>query len=524
LLPGARCRFWFSAQTNPWLVIEHLDKTGTERFRGTLSEHHGAHATTGLLIVDNDERCVVVTETEPEPFLQDLSRWVRRLGRHYPGLFKLVGARVLAGSLKLSDTNGLQESDFNLAEAVAAPDAWAGMSRPGAEQVAETLAMLWPGDRFWYWVSERNSVPPVLVSADSDPLLIRLNDLVKSIGVRGAVSQGVGLVAQDGTLQLIGSDVTEKMLRMLAGWTRAHVEAHPMLGRLANTELVLSGERGRVLKIHRVPEQWQGVGAAVVAGSLKASAQALSSLKAGENAWFWLTRSGPGKAPFLFIEPMEDEIPFDGSLRRLRKRFPDSTDRVFGAVRRAMSGRLVFTTSIRTLDAFADVMEALATQEGFLELTGATLLRLEGGQVAEVIGAGAAPLSPIDEHIGEQAAFLDTLSARDGGLFWLAGIGTEQPVLVLAPDRDNLKRVAQGIRAVHPAPGEPVRGRLEKHPSGWLLFSAKKAAPGFLEAVASWFHRDERLAGLSHARFKAVDADGQLLDRQRDDSLWGGDR
>lgn len=398
------------------------------------------------------------------------------------------------------------------------------------DNVAAQLAALPAGQRAWFWFC------PQL--ADDQPLLLlrhfkldpRQEALQADIAAislpDGALPiRGVAHSDGDGALSFGGPLLGEEDLRRLAGWAGGNVADHPGLARLKGARFVRTSLNGRVTAMHADDSLWDALPAPKVPGSLAEAAALLPMVKPGRSYWFWLTDAGPGGRPWLVLGSSKRDA--DGSLfaqkvAAVSAQCDGAPTVVRGVLRAREDGSLLFTSTDPVVGPPQVALAKLiaATGEQMPRLASSRLAQVEGGSFRRVVspdaGAGAGAGAAVAEAGPDYAAQAAALSGIGEGklAFWFSADGGH---LELDADRAALKaRVSDR--------GAPMAAGSVQRAKGYLLFQAKRPAPGFVDALAAWagahYSRNPGLRALEGARFMARDRDGNTTDRQKNDTAW----
>lgn len=390
-------------------------------------------------------------------------------------------------------------------------------------ETARVLRNIEAGQRAWFWFS------PDVPRAGASLMMASLDDadgLENLIGWRDAralpdgtlQSLGAVMVGNDGVVRLVSRVTRERMLAALALWVRRHVETFPSLALLSGARLVTLGEDGEVYDELERASFWTGVPYLPMPGTMAHTARELAALEPGAGAWFWMTDRGPGRAPFLLISPTEDDPKaraFRGQVVRLRARSEEAGRQIIGTLRRTR-GRLVLTADMDVAEGWQGCLQALQQAHPEIPLLqDAVFMATQDGALVPP------PDPPAALDLSRHGALLEGFGADSRLLYWFASDrGDGQPVLLVEDDKAALKKAASG----YPEASKTVRGQLAHNPKGWPEFRAHSAAPGFVAALAGFVSahaaQQPALLRLSGSRFVAKDAEGTIIDRQKDSAAW----
>lgn len=325
---------------------------------------------------------------------------------------------------------------------------------------------------------------------------------------------GLGSVDASGVLQLGSDGATAAALEALALWTAEHIADHPGLARLRNTRM-LRIDGNRIAAIHRADALWSAIPELVLPGTMAESARILSALEDADEAWFWLSAAGPDGFPWLALAPRQQPATdFAQTIRELLLRSPSGATGIKG-VARMLAGRLMLTTA-DDIAGWQDAISALQAHR-IPRLAEVGMLQLVGGRI-KAAEAWGSPAASVD--LSAQSAVLSAMSEGTRVWFWFAADSAGGPVLLLAADRSDLKPLVKAVKATGPV----CRGQLRKSSKGWLEFVTRDETTDFIPSLAGFVatHREAwpELARLIGARMTRRDADGNILDRIKDDRAW----
>jgi hypothetical protein len=395
---------------------------------------------------------------------------------------------------------------------------------PSIASLEQSLAGLQAGQRVWFWCGPRTAEPhpPLLIHALShDPEMSQLRADILQIPRADDAPEflGLGSVDASGVLQLGSSGATADALEALALWTAEHVAAHPGLARLRNTRMLrIDGDR--VAAIHRADALWSAIPELVLPGTMAQTARTLAELEDDEEAWFWLSAAGPDGLPFLGLASREQSAAeFADTIRELLLRSRPGTTGIKG-IARLVAGRLMLTTA----DEIAGWQDTLAALQAHRipRLAEVGMLRIVDGHIkaAEAFGASSSESSAPALDLSAQSALLEGLSESARVWFWFAGSSDVGPMLLLAEDRGDLKPLVKAVKNA----GDTCKGQIRLSSKGWLEFQTRDETSEFIERLAAFVasHRAAwpGLARLIGARMTRRDADGNVIDRIKDDRAW----
>ncbi|MEM8671776.1 MAG: hypothetical protein AAGG48_29935 [Planctomycetota bacterium] len=128
-------------------------------------------------------------------------------------------------------------------------------------EIAEDLAQLSIGDRFWFWLClslPSDESPLRVTSFKHDPRKARLEELAAGAEVNesAAIYRGLGVVLDDGHLSFGGPGLTLDLLERFALWVQTNVVDTPALAILTDTVFLDIGPDGAVKSEHHDPDFW----------------------------------------------------------------------------------------------------------------------------------------------------------------------------------------------------------------------------------------------------------------------------
>lgn len=391
---------------------------------------------------------------------------------------------------------------------------------PSIASLEQSLADLRSGQRVWFWCGPKTSAPhpPLIIHPlSNDPQMSRLQDDILQIPRASGAEEflGLGSVDASGTLHLGSAGASEAALRALAQWTAENIAAHPGLARLRNTRM-LQLDGNQVTAIHRADALWSTLPTISLPGTMAHTADTLAALGSNEEAWFWMSASGPDGHPLLALEPRtRSATDFTAIVAGLLLQSPAGAAGIKG-VARMVAGRLMLTTS-DDIDGWQGILAALQSHR-IPQLTGVGMLRISDGRVlaAEAFGS---PGTSAD--LSRPASILRDLAAGDRAWFWFTGAGSDGgPVLLLATERSELRPLIKATRSAGPA----CKGQLRRSKKGWLEFQTRDDYSDFIPQLAAWVatHQPQwpALEALIGARMTRRDAEGNIIDRIKSDSAW----
>jgi len=403
------------------------------------------------------------------------------------------------------------------------------------DELTKPLSLLKTGERCWFWFCPQIVDPnPILLVQpfQTDPTMEKLQATASSLSppMGAFISMGIMSVDLQGQLTLGGPGLTRRHLAQLASWADRHTSAHPALARLKNTTFINLNSSGEVQAVHKAPNLWSNLPDIVLPGTLAETAMRLGKLSVGRSCWFWLARNGPSDKPFLSLHPAKKDpqgAEFAKAVVLLRRQASRRGVEIRGLLRKIDPDSVLLITT-DAIDEGHAILQELGEENADLKaaLSACILIRTHNGRFAEVVLVGD-DAADVDAVVGGldlsgQVAALDGLAdAGSKALFWF-GISAEDdtPLLLLSTDRDALKGAVKGAGKA----SKSVRGQVVRSKKGWLEFRTRTPYPGFITALGGWCraHRPQwpALKALTGARMICRNADGEIVDRQKNDTIW----
>lgn len=393
------------------------------------------------------------------------------------------------------------------------------------QSVCEQLERWRPGHRAWFWLcpSLDNTAPILLIrSLTADANMDKLCADVAGMGsVDGPSFVGLASADEQGRLSFGGPGLSRRELGRLSEWVKHNVDDHPALARLKNAEFVHIDGDGVIAARAVEPALWQGVPDVAVSGTLSVYAQRLQKLKVGMNFWYWMTDSGPGKKPFLFVaqqrkDPSGERFAEQVGLLCRRSSALGQTHK--GVLRQTDDGALLFSSqasSSRGVSILQSLIDAHPAE--FAVLNGASVVRTSSGKFVDqqTVAAETGP------DLSRQSQLLEALDGDAPVFFWLTDAADSgAPMLVLETNKDALKAGAQAVGGK----GNTLRGQLKRHKTGWIELRSSKTMPDVIAVLARFVHAHRSawpvLDQLKGARMTQRDRAGEIISRQRNDAVW----
>ena len=252
----------------------------------------------------------------------------------------------------------------------------------------EGLEALSAGQRGWFWLCTEALSPtpmlllePLLTDPEMTVLMARVATATTLDGARPVM--GLASVGADGRLSLGAPGLAREHLVRLAQWAALRLPSHPRLARLSNVSLHSLDASGVVQSIWRDPLLWEDFPPLKVRGTIAHSAHRLRQLKPGQEAWLWMTASGPARRPFLALGSVArdpDGFEFATQIAETRRRSPDPGRQVGGTLQITDEGEVLISTTASLKNTRRIITALLSDNELLLErLAGARLVQLRDG-------------------------------------------------------------------------------------------------------------------------------------------------
>jgi hypothetical protein len=336
--------------------------------------------------------------------------------------------------------------------------------------------------------------------------------------------QGFASVDNNGKVQFGSQSMSRSIFESLAKWATRHADEHPELCRLKNATAMNVNSHGVVVCIFESQETWASMPDPVVPGTIAETVHNLGRLRPGRDFWFYMSAGGRAAAPFLALGSSKrdpDGARFAKTVSEVRRRFPDPDSATRGVLRQLPSGALAFTTNGDVAEG-AEILSQLLTHfpEALGVLEKGRVIGIVDGKFSETAtAADAAAAAAPRLDLSELSAALKGLGEGDGALFWFTeSAENDDAYLVITMGKESLKAAAKA------AGGDGVRGKVVVSKKGWIEFRVRKAAPGFVNALAAFAGANlgdwPELQRLSGSRMTQRSSDGDILDRQKNDAAW----
>lgn len=400
---------------------------------------------------------------------------------------------------------------------------------PSVSSVAEDLRSLKAGSRAWFWLCPQvqDPHPQLLIKTfKKDAQMKALKAEASGIPVPegAALCQGFASVDINGTLHFGSNGMSRAIFESLAQWATRHADEHPELCRLKNATAMNINALGVVVGKYENEAAWASMPDPVVPGTIAETVHNLGRLRPGRDFWFYMSAGGSAGAPFLALGSSKrdpDAARFAKTVSEVRRRFPDPDSTARGVLRQLPSGGLAFTTS-------GDVAEGAAILSQLLIHHPEELGVLEKGRVIGIVdgkfsetatAADAAAAAAPRLDLSALSAALKGLGGGEDALFWFTESAENgDACLVITMEKESLKAAAKA------AGGDGVRGKVVVSKKGWVEFRVRKAAPGFVNALAAFAVANlsdwPELQRLSGSRMTQRSSSGDILDRQKNDAAW----
>lgn len=254
------------------------------------------------------------------------------------------------------------------------------------------------------------------------------------------------------------------------------------------------------------------------------TAMRIEKLTPGRACWFWLAQCGPEKEVSLYLHPIKRDPlakTFVEKVQEKRKTFQQSGIEIKGQLQRTEKGTLLLTSP----DPIAKCTELFTHLSSSSTILGQSLSNIvvveSKGGAPQKIKTWASPHATDNTDVSEQEAILTGITDSSGSVFFWLGVSesSKQPHLFLASDKPELRKTVNSTGKPSGVSGEVVRSN-----KGYLIFRTQKPAESFLEDLSFWYkkHRIKNpgLRTLRKSRMIYKNSKGEILDRQKNDTLW----
>ncbi|MEL6345501.1 MAG: hypothetical protein AAFV53_20500 [Myxococcota bacterium] len=407
----------------------------------------------------------------------------------------------------------------------------------------ESLKSLQPAERLWFWFS-------TAMEADRRPLLVLRRqsldpegqEYAQVIGMLSELSsedgttlEGFADVQPDGTLRFCSAEPARGAFPILARWAADHVAAAPHLRRLVGARYVyLDAGAQQMITEWEDDALWTALGPpdaaqAALIGDILDAAGPGAPLRA------WVAPARNGQRAHIIVQNLhDDEAAFERAILKLRGQA--SGLRGVRATLTAHQGHMVLNTvekSKSQLTAVAAMvranLQAVPALGALLNLkmclrdpqSGAAIKTLDQPELWADLKAPK--VSSSDKRLRSLVNALEAQTERYQ--FWFdPSLSADRVPMILVPkDADLQAAVIASIGEERAKRKTALRGQAKRNGEG-LIFRARTPCEGFLSAlgelVSQHLDRAPALAALKGSRFKAVDAAGDILQKQRDNEMW----
>jgi len=351
----------------------------------------------------------------------------------------------------------------------------------------------------------------------------------------GTTLEGFADVQPDGTLRCCSAEPALGAFPILARWAVDNVSTAPQLRRLVGARYAYLDEAKRRLVTEWNDDAlWTGLASpdaaqAALIGDVIAAAGPRAPLRV------WLAPAQNDQPARMLVQDIrEDEDAFNLTVRKMRGM--SNGQRGVRATLTAHNDHMLLNTVEKNnalltqvaamVRANLDAVPALGTLIN-LQLclrdpkTGKSLRVLNQPKLWKNLKAPR--LTSGQQRLQSLANSLraDTEKVQ----FWFdPTLAASRVPMVLIPQDEDLKEaVTQALGADRAKRKTAIRGQAKRNGTG-LIFRAKKASDDFLAAlgalVSTYVERAPELATLKGSRFKAIDAEGNTLQKQHDDQMW----
>lgn len=397
------------------------------------------------------------------------------------------------------------------------------MTHPSIDSFAQSLSVLYPGTRAWFWYTPQapSEFPKILLSSFAeDSNMERLKSQAEKIPLPlgSLVYMGIAFIDEKGCVSMGASGFEEADLIGLSQWVQAHVAAYPGLARLKNLTLLNIDRRGSVRERIQNHHLWNNVPTLPFKDILQKRAKDLSKLPPNYLLWFWMTDKWMDGKPHVILGRIAKDpegTTFLSDIQQARRQCAAGAQVIQGTICRQEDGRYVF--SVPDLYGAKPVMNTLieAHPNLFSFLHGARIVQMSEQGFGDFL-----EISTEESSLGiweETNQRLQVLKEGDILYFWFTNGSPEAAILLVHPDMEQLKTLAKA----HSGAKQSVRGTLSREAKGWLHFKSKKDAPTFFTDVSNAIqNKGVGLQELKSARMTCKDKSGTLLGRYRAKDFW----
>ena len=387
---------------------------------------------------------------------------------------------------------------------------------PSLADVVETIENLKAGDQAWFWLapSRVKGAPQMLLSPLSkDPGMKDMQSWSRQMPTEDIPYMGLCAVREDGIFEFAGALIDDTALNVTAKWVNKFTERYPKLSKLSRSRFLRVGTNGVIGVVYEDSDLW----ASEPLSAIGLAAEQIEQAEVGQAFWLWLASIGPSMRPTLRLIPRDedpDAVYFGSLVGSLQRRCTMGGQFVRGTLYKTESGwGLVTNDDVRGWEQLrnAVVYANADNYPAFYQLLELQLIKLTLNSSTAASAEGSADQSAYTA-VQERLELL----SEENSLMFVFGVrsGSTVPSLVLGQSKDDFKGVQWDEGKIN------GRVALKK---GLVLFQSKLAYSGFITALAAWVGQAEDVSALSklkNARFMQRDAEGNTIDRQKDDDAW----
>lgn len=393
-------------------------------------------------------------------------------------------------------------------------------------QTALLLSKLPVGHRVWFWfcpeLSNDESIL-LLSSCKEDPSMTTLSHIASKIPLPlGALPiTGFAAANPDGTMMFGSPLLSRAGLERLADWTQSNYSIHKGLSRLKDASFIQVDRKGCVQARHADDSLWESIPSSIVPGTIAQAVQLIKKVRTGHNYWFWMAKTGPDGAPFLYLGSTKKDIGgsvFSSKVLELRRQSKKGA-MIQGVLRRLEDHRLLFISPQEITDEHSSLFHLVVEthSETIPDLVSARLVQLHEGSFTRIIGG---EMTSVVSDLSKEESLLSSLGEKKVWFWFTESSADGTAVLILDDDRKNLKARAQAVGHS----GKRLNGHLRVSSKGWIEFQSKKSYPNFIIDLGQWVMKNHSsapgLVRLKGARMTQRDENNEIIDRQKNDDIW----
>jgi hypothetical protein len=384
------------------------------------------------------------------------------------------------------------------------------------------LSKMAAGQRSWfsYCASMPINEPRLLLHfLREDPDSQKLSQCQKSLSDEPFII-GMTMLNGDGRLQFLAPNLSKEHLESMAEWVNENIESHSSLACLKDCVLNEVSSTGMILSQHEDESLWQEIPEQLVPYTMEESLYRLRKLKDDRKYWFWLTNKGPLGTPFFYLYPKKksDSLrQMQKHLLNIRKQLDSDSESYSGAINRT-SEELYTLISFDSGEAIFDSFSVLYQQDSktFVNLAKIRIIHNQEGALSAIYRIRIDEMPKNKGGTTENRKLSDALKKLNQGkklYFWF-----NSEKFLLCSDKKELRDEAKKIGKVG------IRGEVRQSSKGYVVFQTKQDSPRFITSLARWTNKNRAtcadLSVLKGARMTQRDEDGNIIDRQKEDTAW----